>query len=44
MRASNSSPALSFRFEADSEQALKHVQDLYRTLLSSIAPALKPPF
>ncbi len=44
MRASNSSPALSFRFEADSEQALKRVQGLYRTLLSSIAPALKPPF
>ncbi len=44
MRASNTSPALSFRFEADTEQALERVQDLYRTLLRDIAPNLQPPF
>ncbi len=44
MRASTTSPALSFRFEADSEQALEQVQDLYRALLDDIAPYLQPPF
>jgi phosphomannomutase/phosphoglucomutase len=44
VRASNTAPALSFRFEADSEQALDRIQDLYRQLLGAVAPEVKPPF
>jgi phosphomannomutase/phosphoglucomutase len=44
MRASNTTPALSFRFEADDEQALQRIQDLFRKLLQLAAPDLQPPF
>ncbi len=44
VRASKSSAALKFRFEADSESALDRIQDAYRTLLTTVAPQLKIPF
>jgi phosphomannomutase/phosphoglucomutase len=44
MRASNTTPALAFRFEADSEQALQRIQELYRAVLAEVAPELVAPF
>ncbi len=44
MRASNTGPALSFRFEADDEEALQRIQGLYRGLLEQVAPDLQAPF
>jgi phosphomannomutase/phosphoglucomutase len=44
IRASNTESALCFRFEADSEQALKRIQGLYRALLAEVSPDLSPPF
>ena len=44
IRASNTTPVLVLRFEADSEDELIRVQDLFRSQLLSIAPDLQPTF
>lgn len=41
MRASNTSASLNLRFEADSEEALIHVQTRFREALALIAPKLE---
>ncbi len=40
IRPSNTSPVLSLRFEADGQEALKRIQDLFQAQLSKIDPAL----
>ncbi len=44
VRASHTQPALIFRFEATSEEALAEIQDNFRTLLAQVAPELPLPF
>lgn len=44
MRASNTMPAVIFRFEADDINGLKYVQDVFRQELLKIDPELKLPF
>ncbi len=44
VRASNTTPALTFRFEAEDEDALARVQERFRRLLAAVDPALSPPF
>ena len=44
VRASNTSPALLFRFEAETEEALAQVQSIFRDMLSKIDPQLQAPF
>jgi phosphomannomutase/phosphoglucomutase len=44
VRASNTAPALLFRFEADTAEGLKQVQGVFRELMTKIDPALKLPF
>ena len=44
MRASNTTPALLFRFEADDESGLERVQSVFRDLLAKVAPDLTAPF
>lgn len=44
VRASNTMPAVIFRFEADDVNGLKHVQDMFRQELLKIDPELKLPF
>ncbi len=44
MRASNTMPALVFRFEADDIDGLKYVQDVFKQELLKIDPELKLPF
>ncbi|EXF44891.1 phosphomannomutase [Pseudomonas sp. BAY1663] len=44
IRASNTTPVLVLRFEADSEDELKRIQGVFRTQLHSVAPDLKLPF
>ncbi|MEJ2592346.1 MAG: phosphomannomutase/phosphoglucomutase [Candidatus Thiodiazotropha sp.] len=44
MRASNTTPALLFRFEADNEPGLERVQSVFRDLLTRLAPDLTAPF
>ncbi len=44
MRASNTMPAVIFRFEADDINGLKHVQDMFRQELLKIDSELKLPF
>lgn len=44
VRASNTQPALVFRFEASNEEALVEIQDRFRTLLTKAAPELPLPF
>ena len=44
MRASNTMPAVIFRFEADDIDGLKYVQDVFRQELLKIDPDLKLPF
>ena len=41
VRASNTTPALSMRFEADSEEALTQLKELFKRELHSIAPELE---
>ena len=41
IRPSNTSPILSLRFEADSQEALDRVQDLFQAQLAAIDPQLK---
>ena len=44
VRASNTTPALLFRFEADTQDGLEHVQSIFRDMLSKVAPDLSAPF
>jgi phosphomannomutase/phosphoglucomutase len=44
VRASNTTPALLFRFEADTQEGLEQVQSIFRDLLTKVAPDLKAPF
>jgi len=44
VRPSNTTPILVLRFDADNEQALKRIQDVFRTQLLAVDPALKLPF
>ena len=41
IRASNTSPVLTLRFEADMQSALDRIQDLFQERLTAIDPALK---
>lgn len=44
VRASNTTPVLVLRFEAESEDELKRIQDVFRAQLYTVAPDLKLPF
>ncbi|HZX72228.1 MAG TPA: phosphomannomutase/phosphoglucomutase [Rhodanobacter sp.] len=44
VRASNTTPVLVLRFEADNEAALKRIQQIFRKQLLAVNPALKLPF
>ena len=44
VRASNTTPALVFRFEAQDETALERIQGEFRRLLAAVDPNLQPPF
>ncbi len=44
VRASNTTPCLTFRFEGDDEAALREIQARFRQLLWSVEPNLKLPF
>jgi len=44
VRASNTTPSLVVRFEADSEQAMRRIQEEFRTLMTNIEPKLVLPF
>ncbi|MBV2206337.1 MAG: phosphomannomutase/phosphoglucomutase [Pseudomonas sp.] len=44
IRASNTTPVLVLRFEADSAQELGRIQDVFRAQLHNVAPDLKLPF
>jgi phosphomannomutase/phosphoglucomutase len=44
VRASNTTPVLVLRFEADNEGALKRIQQVFRRQMLAVDPALKLPF
>jgi phosphomannomutase/phosphoglucomutase len=44
LRASNTTPILVLRFEADNQEALARIKDAFRAHLLTIAPELKPTF
>jgi phosphomannomutase/phosphoglucomutase len=44
VRASNTQPAVVFRFEADDEEELSKIQDLFRGIMARAAPDLPLPF
>jgi phosphomannomutase/phosphoglucomutase len=44
VRASNTRPALSFRFQGDDQQSLDLIQALFRRVMSKVAPGLVLPF
>ena len=44
VRASNTTPSLVFRFEAQTPQALRRIQDEFRRILLEAGPGLKLPF
>jgi phosphomannomutase/phosphoglucomutase len=44
LRASNTTPVLVLRFEADDQAALDRVRDTFRTQLQVVAPELKITF
>jgi phosphomannomutase / phosphoglucomutase len=44
VRASNTTPSLVIRFEADTEQALKRIQELFRKAMLATDPKLELPF
>jgi phosphomannomutase/phosphoglucomutase len=44
VRASNTQPALSFRFQGDDPEALEMIQGLFRRLMERVAPDLALPF
>jgi phosphomannomutase/phosphoglucomutase len=44
VRASSTLPALTFRFEADSEKSLAHIQQQFTDLLQQVRPDMELPF
>jgi phosphomannomutase/phosphoglucomutase len=44
VRASNTLPALTFRFEADTDKALAHIQRQFKELLVRVKPNIRLPF
>jgi phosphomannomutase/phosphoglucomutase len=44
VRASNTQPALSFRFQGDSQESLEMIQGLFRRLMERASPGLTLPF
>lgn len=44
VRASNTTPSLLFRFEADTAEGLEHVKGIFRDLMKGVAPNLQLPF
>jgi phosphomannomutase/phosphoglucomutase len=44
VRASNTTPSLVLRFEADDDAALRRIQEQFRSLLLDLEPSLKLPF
>lgn len=44
IRPSNTTPSLTFRFEADSEGALEEIKARFRDLLGRVAPDMQAPF
>ncbi len=44
VRASNTQPALSFRFQGDSQESLEMIQGLFRRVMERVAPDLALPF
>ena len=44
VRASNTMSALTFRFEADDDKAMAHIQEQFRDLLRQVIPDIKLPF
>lgn len=44
VRASNTTPSLVIRFEAENESAMKIIQDKFRKLMTDIKPDIKLPF
>jgi phosphomannomutase/phosphoglucomutase len=44
IRSSNTTPALTFRFEAEDENALEEIKGRFRDLLGRIAPDMQAPF
>jgi phosphomannomutase/phosphoglucomutase len=44
IRASNTTPALLFRFESDNEEGLLQVQSIFKDMLSKVAPDVTAPF
>jgi phosphomannomutase/phosphoglucomutase len=44
VRASNTTPILVLRFDADTEESLKRIQDVFRQQMLAINPQLKLPF
>jgi phosphomannomutase/phosphoglucomutase len=44
VRASNTTPALIFRFEADTTQGLEYVKGIFRDMMKNVAPSLTLPF
>lgn len=43
-RASNTTPVLVLRFEAESEEALERIKDVFRTQLRQVVPDIEPGF
>jgi phosphomannomutase/phosphoglucomutase len=44
MRASNTTPTVIFRFEGESEEVLKRIQETFRKAISQVFPHIKLPF
>lgn len=44
VRASNTTPSLVIRFEADTQDALENIQDQFRQLMLKVKPGIKLPF
>jgi phosphomannomutase/phosphoglucomutase len=44
VRASNTTPSLVFRFEADNETALERIKDEFRELIQDVDASLSLPF
>ncbi len=44
VRASNTTPILVLRFEADTETSLQRIKDVFRQQMLAINPGLKMPF
>ena len=44
IRPSNTTPSLTFRFEADDERSLEEIKSRFRDLLRRVAPDMQAPF